>query len=91
MLPCEVLTIYLTILTCFYDLFPIETTIVYNLWNILYIPFIFTFRQGSKVAESGRNLMITIEIRINYYDNTDSNIFSASTYCSCVSSIKTSF
>lgn len=65
MLPCQILTIYMTILTCFYNLFPIETTIVYNLWNVLYIPFIFTFRQGSKVAESGRHLMITIGKVVN--------------------------
>ena len=65
MLSGEVLTIYLTILTWIYDLFPIETAIVYNLWNIFYIPVVLTFRQGSKVTEKGRNLMITIGKIVN--------------------------
>lgn len=62
----EVLSIYMTILTWSYDLFPIETMVIYNLWNVYQIvPLVLTFRQGSKVAESGRNLMITIVKIVN--------------------------
>lgn len=62
----EVLTIYLTIISWHYDLFPIMTAIVYNLWNVYQVvPLILTFRQGSKVTESGRNLMITIVKVVN--------------------------
>ena len=65
-LTLNVLIIYLTILTWNYDLFPIETAIVYNLWNIYQnIPLILTFRQGSKVVQSGRNLFITIGKIVN--------------------------
>lgn len=65
-LTLEVLTIYLTILSISYDLFPPLPTIVYNLWNEYQaIPLILTFRQGSKVAEIGRNLMITIGKIVN--------------------------
>ncbi|CAO1424237.1 unnamed protein product [Diamesa hyperborea] len=61
----EVLTIYLTILTWIYDLFPIETAILYNLWNVFFIPLMLTFHQGSKIADSGRNLLITIGKIVN--------------------------
>ena len=61
----EVLTIYLTLLTWLYDLFPIETTILYNLWNVFFIPLMLTFYQGSKIAESGQNLMITVGKIVN--------------------------